>query len=146
MGWPRTLLPDGRRCHRACPAAAVLGGRRLQQNDNLAVHSPGSYYEARAYQIVVHELAIEELKSIRVFDQRRILAAIREQLADQPSLATRRRKCLIDLAPSFEHSLPVWELRVGAFRVFYDVAEDEKYVHIRAVRLKQPRQRTEDIV
>jgi hypothetical protein len=30
----------------------------------------------------------------------------------------RRRKCLIDLTPTFEHELPVWELRVGAFRVF----------------------------
>jgi mRNA-degrading endonuclease RelE of RelBE toxin-antitoxin system len=99
-----------------------------------------------AYEIVVHELAIEELESLRTFDQRRILAEIRKQLADQPSVHTRRRKCLIDLTPSFEHVLPVWELRVGAFRVFCDVADKEKLVHIRAVRLKQPRQRTEDIV
>ena len=49
-----------------------------------------------AYQIVVHELAIEELESIRAFDQRRILADIRELLADQPSVPTRRRKCLIE--------------------------------------------------
>jgi mRNA-degrading endonuclease RelE of RelBE toxin-antitoxin system len=97
-----------------------------------------------AYQIVFHELAIKELESIRVFDQRRILAGIRKQLSDQPSVPTRRRKCLIDLTPSFEYASPVWELRVGAFRVFYDVAEDEKRVHIRAVRHK--RQRTEDIL
>lgn len=45
--------------------------------------------------------------------ERRIVAEIREQLVDQPSLPTRRRKCLIDLVPSFEHELPVWELRVG---------------------------------
>jgi mRNA-degrading endonuclease RelE of RelBE toxin-antitoxin system len=99
-----------------------------------------------AYEIVVHELAVAELESIRAFDQRRILADIREQLADQPSVPTRRRKCLIDLTPSFEHELPVWELRVGAFRVFYDVEEEEKRVHIRAVRAKQTKQRTEDIV
>jgi hypothetical protein len=37
------------------------------------------------------------------------------------------------LEPSFEHELPVWELRVGAFRVFYDVQEDERQVHVRAV-------------
>jgi mRNA-degrading endonuclease RelE of RelBE toxin-antitoxin system len=98
-----------------------------------------------AYEVVVHELAIEELESLRAFDQRRILADIREQLADQPSVPTRRRKCLIDLTPSFEHELPVWELRVGAFRVFYDVAEEEKRVHIRAVRRKQTEQQTEDI-
>jgi hypothetical protein len=86
-------------------------------DDNLAARSPGRYDEALAYETVVHELAIEELKSIRAFDQRRILAAIREQLADQPSLPTRRRKCLIDLRPSFEHALAVWELRVGEFRI-----------------------------
>jgi mRNA-degrading endonuclease RelE of RelBE toxin-antitoxin system len=99
-----------------------------------------------AYEIVVHELAVEELESLRAFDQRRLLADIREQLADQPGVPTRRRKCLIDLTPSFEHELPVWELRVGEFRVFYDVADDEKRVHVRAVRRKETKQRTEDIV
>jgi mRNA-degrading endonuclease RelE of RelBE toxin-antitoxin system len=98
------------------------------------------------YEIVVHELALDELESLRSFDQRRVLAEIREQLSDQPTLPTRRRKCLIDLTPSFEHELPVWELRVGVFRVFYDVEEEERRVHIRAVRRKQPRQRTEDVV
>jgi mRNA-degrading endonuclease RelE of RelBE toxin-antitoxin system len=98
------------------------------------------------YEIVVHELARDELESLRPFDQRRLLTEIREQLSDQPSLPTRRRKCLIDLTPSFEHELPVWELRVAAFRVFYDVAEQEQRVHIRAVRRKEPRQRTEDVV
>ncbi len=68
-----------------------------------------------AYEVVVHELAYEELELLRAFDQRRILADIREQLTDQPNVSTRRRKCLIDLTPSFEHELPVWELRVGAF-------------------------------
>jgi mRNA-degrading endonuclease RelE of RelBE toxin-antitoxin system len=53
---------------------------------------------------------------------------------------------LSDLTPSFEHELPVWELRVGEFRVFYDVAEEEKRVHIRAVRRKDTDKRTEDIV
>jgi len=98
------------------------------------------------YEVVVHELALDELESLRSFDQRRVLAEIREQLSDQPTLPTRRRKCLIDLTPSFEHELPVWELRVGVFRVFCDVEEEERRVHIRAVRRKQPRQRTEDVV
>ncbi len=98
------------------------------------------------YEIVVHELALEELESLQPFDQRRVLAEIREQLSHEPGKPTRRRKCLIDLTPSFEHELPVWELRVGGFRVFYDVADEERRVHIRAVRRKQPRQRTEDII
>lgn len=98
------------------------------------------------YEIVVHETAVEELESFRAFDRRRILAEIREQLVDQPGVPTRRRKCLIDLTPSFEHELPIWELRVGAFRVFYDVVEEERLVHIRAVRRKEPRKQTEDII
>ena len=67
-------------------------------------------------------------------------------LRDQPTVATRRRKCLMDLTPAFEHQLPIWELRVGVFRVFYDVEEDEQRVHVRAVRRKEPPQKTEDIV
>ena len=94
----------------------------------------------------MHELALEELQAIRTFDQRRLIAEIREQLTDQPSVPTRRRKCLVDLTPSFEHELPVWELRVGRFRIFYDVQDDEKCVHVRAVRPKGPSQRTGDIV
>ncbi|MBI1918680.1 MAG: type II toxin-antitoxin system RelE/ParE family toxin [Planctomycetes bacterium] len=98
------------------------------------------------YEIVVHELAVKELEPLRAFDRRRVLAEIREQLTDQPTTATRRRKCLMDLTPAFEHQLPIWELRVGAFRVFYDVEEDEQRVHVRVVRRKEPPQKTEDIV
>ena len=99
-----------------------------------------------SYEIVVHELAVEELASLRAFDQRRIVADIREQLTDEPVVVTRRRKCLVDVTPSFEHEMPVWELRIGEFRVFYDVQDEEQRVHIRAVRRKEPSQRTEDIV
>jgi len=98
-----------------------------------------------AYEIVVHELAVDELESLRAFDQRRILVEMRAQLTDKPAVATRRRKCLIDLTPSFDHGLPVWELRVGSFRVFYDVQVEEQRVHIRAVRRKEAEQTTEDI-
>ena len=98
------------------------------------------------YEIVVHELAVKELEPLRAFDRRRVLAEIRGQLTDQPTVATRGRKCLMDLTPSFEHQLPIWELRVGAFRVFYDVEEDEQRVHVRAVRRKEAPQKTEDIV
>ncbi len=51
----------------------------------------------------------------------------------------------MDLTPSFDHELPVWELRVGPFRVFYDVQDEEQRVHVRAVRRKEPPQKTKDI-
>jgi mRNA-degrading endonuclease RelE of RelBE toxin-antitoxin system len=98
------------------------------------------------YEIVVHELAVGELESLRTFDQRRLIAEIRQQLTDQPGVATRRRKCLVDLSPSFEHEAPVWQLRVGDFRVFYDVDDEGRRVHVRAVRRKEASQRTEDII
>jgi mRNA-degrading endonuclease RelE of RelBE toxin-antitoxin system len=99
-----------------------------------------------AYEVVVHELAVDELKSLRVYDQRRIIAAIRSQLSDHPNVQTRNRKCLVDLTPAFEHELPVWELRAGLYRVFYDVDDEERRVNVRAIRRKEPRQKTEDIV
>lgn len=98
-----------------------------------------------AYNILVHELAAEEMESLRTFDRRRVITEIREQLTEEPTVPTRRRKCLVNLSPAFEHELPVWELRVGDFRVFYDVNGDEQCVHIRAVRRKGSSQRTEDI-
>ena len=41
---------------------------------------------------------------------------------------------------------PVWELRVGEYRVFYDVNEQEARVIVRAVRRKRPYQATEEIL
>lgn len=57
---------------------------------------------AMPYEVVMHELAVQELESLRAFDQRRILADIREHLSDQPAIPTRRRKCLASLVPTFE--------------------------------------------
>lgn len=97
------------------------------------------------YEIVIHELAADELDQLRVYDHRIVLDAIEEQLSHQPTVRTRRRKELTNLAPGFEHVPPVWQLRVGDFRVFYDVDESAREVHVRAVRRKQPEQTTEDI-
>ena len=101
--------------------------------------------EQMAYDIRVHELAAVELEGLRVYDERRIIDEIEKQLSHQPATQTRQRKCLSSPVPTFEHVPPVWELRVGEFRVFYDVDETAKRVHIRAVRRKEPRQTTEEI-
>ena len=44
-----------------------------------------------------------------------------EQLSHQPTSATRNRRILVDLTPSWQANPPIWELRVGGYRVFYDV-------------------------
>jgi hypothetical protein len=49
------------------------------------------------------------------------------------------------LTPGFEHVPPVWELRVGDIRVFYDFDQSAGRVFVRAVRLKKPPQQTKDI-
>ena len=98
------------------------------------------------YAIEVTDLAIEELSNIRAFERRPILEAIRQQLTYEPTVTTRNRKLLESLIPSFESVPPIWELRIGAYRIFYDVDEAEKIVYIRAIRRKIPEQTTEDIV
>lgn len=99
-----------------------------------------------AYDIEITDLAVEELKDIRVFDRRRVADAIRDQLTHQPTVTTRNRKQLDALVREFEHTPPVWELRVGEYRVFYDVDEEDEIVYVRAVRRKQAGQTTEDII
>jgi mRNA-degrading endonuclease RelE of RelBE toxin-antitoxin system len=41
---------------------------------------------------------------------------------------------------------PIWELRVGDYRVFYDVSAAESVVYVRAVRRKRRGTKTEDIL
>lgn len=40
---------------------------------------------------------------------------------------------LRELRPAREHVPPLWQLRVGEFRVFYDVDEVEHVVYVRRV-------------
>ena len=88
--------------------------------------------------------ALEELRDIRVFDRRRIEQAIDEQLTHEPTGRSRNRKMLAGVQSPLASELPLWELRVGDFRVFYNVIED--IVVIRAIRAKPPHQTSEQVV
>ena len=101
--------------------------------------------------ICVYELRFaadveDDLKRVRVHDRRRVLDSIEIQLSHQPTVSAKNRKILVDLTPAWEANPPIWELRVGAYRVIYDVDEDRKEVYVRAVREKPPDTRTEDIL
>jgi mRNA-degrading endonuclease RelE of RelBE toxin-antitoxin system len=98
------------------------------------------------FEIVIHDLAAQEIQELRVFEQRRIIDEIEQQLRHQPTLVTRRRKCLDPLVATFEHQQPIWQLRVDEFRVFYDVDQESQQVHVRAVRRKETDQTTIDII
>ena len=61
-----------------------------------------------------------------------MLEAIERNLRE-PS---RNRKELTGLVPPWEHVQPVWELRVGDHRVFYDAETEGRQVIVRAIRRK----------
>ncbi len=69
-----------------------------------------------------------------------------EAVRDQPTTETRNKKILVGLTPPWEHVPPVWELRVGQYRVFYDVDVAEQRVAVRVVRRKGPDNTTEEIL
>jgi mRNA-degrading endonuclease RelE of RelBE toxin-antitoxin system len=104
---------------------------------------PGRLFSLRSDGIVS---VAEHLAELRPFDRKRVLDQIDEQLAHQPTWETRNKKKLIGLVSPWEHVAPVWELRVGEFRVFYDVDEEESLVTVRAVRHKLPHKMTEEIL
>jgi mRNA-degrading endonuclease RelE of RelBE toxin-antitoxin system len=88
------------------------------------------------YAIAIVPSALDELALLRPFDRRRVAEAIEERLAREPLQQARHRKPLPGIVPPFEHVPPLWELRVGDYRVFYDVDDAERLVTIRAIRAK----------
>lgn len=99
-----------------------------------------------SFPIVVAEGVKEDLKGLRAYDWQLVLDTIERQLTHTPNVATTQRKLLHHLMPPFEAIPPIWQLRVGAFRVFYDVREEERRVYVRAVRRKPPHLKTEEIL
>lgn|ERR1051325_8991877 len=83
------------------------------------------------YEINLLPTAQEDLKSLRKFEQTEILEGIHTQLSHEPAVETRNRK---KLEPN---ELADWELRLGKFRVFYNVETEVQIVHIEAIGVKQ---------
>jgi mRNA-degrading endonuclease RelE of RelBE toxin-antitoxin system len=88
----------------------------------------------------------EDLRNIRIYYRNQILDAIEKQLVHEPDTRTRNRKLLENLIPPWQTVAPIWELRVGEYRVFYDVSPTESVVYVRAVRRKPRGTKTEDIL
>jgi mRNA-degrading endonuclease RelE of RelBE toxin-antitoxin system len=83
------------------------------------------------YQIDVTVDAKVDLKFYAVFEQRVITAGIRVHLAVQPALATKNRK------PLRSHPIASWELRIGKYRIFYEVDEAAHVVTIVSIGHKE---------
>jgi len=98
-------------------------------------------YEIRAARSVERDL-----RALPAYQRRRILDAVESQLTRQPTVPSRHRKLLRGLVPPWTAEPPIWELRVGEYRVFYDVAAEADVVYLRAVRRKPPHRTTEEIL
>lgn len=103
-------------------------------------------YDGSVFQILVTRGAEEELAGLRARDRGAVMDAIERSLAHEPDVPARNRKILAALRPPWSGLEPVWELRVGEFRVFYDVESDERRVYVRAVRRKPPHRTTEEVL
>jgi len=83
------------------------------------------------YKINLLPTAQEDLKSLRKFEQKEVLRGVKKQLRYGPTVETRNRK---QLDPN---ELAEWELRMGRFRVFYNVKPEVRVVHIEAIGIKE---------
>lgn len=82
------------------------------------------------YDIELTPAAIKDLRYLRKFEQTTVLEAIQTQLQYEPTAETRNRfrRHPPDIAD--------WELRIGVFRVFYNVEETIQVVSIERVGRK----------
>ena len=83
-----------------------------------------------SFDIDFSEDAERHLADLRAYARTRIVDEIEVQLTHQPEARSRNRKELKD------HPLARWELRVGDWRVFYNVLPDEGVVRITAIGKK----------
>lgn len=84
-----------------------------------------------AYHVVYSPNAQRDLSSIRRFDRNAILDAIQKHLCSEPLKESRSTIKKMDQ--------PFWSqyrLRVGDFRVYYDVDEDQEVVTVLRVLMK----------
>jgi mRNA-degrading endonuclease RelE of RelBE toxin-antitoxin system len=83
------------------------------------------------YRIEVTENAKGDLSVYTAFERKTIIFAIRGQLAQQPSVETRKRKKLRD------NPVASWELRAERYLIFYEVDEPDRKITIIAIGHKE---------
>jgi mRNA-degrading endonuclease RelE of RelBE toxin-antitoxin system len=84
-----------------------------------------------SYRIEYSPDAVDHLRGLSAREQRNLVDAVDERLADQPTVETRNRK------PMRPNPVAPWELRAGRLRVYYEVREEpEPVVLVLAVGVK----------
>lgn len=83
------------------------------------------------YQIEITEEAKIDLSFFNAYERKTILKGIKEQLSYEPQRETKNRKLLR------ENPIASYELRIGKYRVFYEVDRDIVIVGVVAVGWKK---------
>ena len=97
----------------------LLGSRHSFDSPKNVMIQDGGWNRGMAYEIRYSNEVVEQLKKLRVFDRTAILDQIGQVLIADPTAVSKSRvKRLREPAPT------QYRLRVGEFRVFYDVAEE----------------------
>ncbi len=98
------------------------------------------------YRIEFARDVVKDLKRLNPYHRNQILEEIENNLLHEPLSLSKNRKLLVNLIPPWDAVSPIWELRVGEYRIFYDVDSTNKIVYIRAVRKKPHGKTTEEIL
>jgi mRNA-degrading endonuclease RelE of RelBE toxin-antitoxin system len=88
------------------------------------------------FEILFAEGAIGDLKRLPKNRRVTIFDAIERNLSAAPLVSSRSRKELTGLVPPWDQVRPVWQLRVGDYRVFYDADPASAVVIVQAIRHK----------
>ncbi|OQX28320.1 MAG: hypothetical protein BWK80_00910 [Desulfobacteraceae bacterium IS3] len=83
------------------------------------------------YKIEITEDVKTDLSWFKAQERKEILTGIKEQLLHEPMKETRNRKKLRD------NSVAPWELRLGKYRIFYQVDNDIVTVVVISVGMKK---------
>lgn len=100
----------------------------------------------RAFAIVLTAQARSDLRVLKTFEARRVTSALTANLSHEPFVPSRNRKPLDGVESAFDYDPPLWELRVGELRVFYDGTTGSRAITVRAIRRKRPTQITQEIL
>jgi mRNA-degrading endonuclease RelE of RelBE toxin-antitoxin system len=82
------------------------------------------------YAIEFTPQALDDLKALRRFDQQLVRGGVKAQLLYEPAVPATGRK---RMRPN---EIAGWELKIGKFRVFYNVEEPVRVVTIEAIGVK----------
>jgi mRNA-degrading endonuclease RelE of RelBE toxin-antitoxin system len=100
----------------------------------------------KRYAIEFSPKSRQEFGQLRTFDQRRVLEALENKLSNDPQVETYDRKCLGFEPANFNYVPPLWQLKAGTFRVFYEIDEAQSTVFILAVRPKPAHKTTSEVL